>query len=78
VEVDRWGNIACLLIGILIVFTFLPLVLHHQYTFLHQDWRTEPKEQISTAVALLAGIWVFLIGLIGLFGKKRRKNPDCK
>jgi LPXTG-motif cell wall-anchored protein len=78
VKVDRWGNITFLVVGTLIASASLRLVLHHQYTFLHQDWRTEPKEQISTFVLLLGGIWLFLVGLYGLIGKKRRKNVESE
>ena len=77
-EADRWiTNIACLLVGILIVFASLSLVLHHQYTYLHQNWLTaDPKVRISSFVVLLAGIWLFLIVLVGLIGKRQRKKPD--
>jgi len=74
VSANRWVNIVILLSGALVVFASLRLVLHHQYTVLHRDWRMEPKQQISTFVLLLSGIWIFLVGLYGLVGKKGREN----
>ncbi len=75
-KAGSWGNIAFLVVGISITSVSLRLVLHHESTFLHQDWLTEPKETISTFVPLLGGIWLLLVGLYGLIGKKRRKNIE--
>lgn len=74
----RWLSIGGLLFGILIILESLRLLLHHQYAFLHHIWRAEPKEPISTFAFLLAGIWMFLVGLFGLIGKKQRNRADSE
>lgn len=68
-------NIAFTLFGIIVVFVSLRLVLRHQYALLRHRFLTdEPRIWVPTIVPLLLGIWIFLVGLVGLIDERRSRN----
>jgi hypothetical protein len=72
---NRFANIACVVMGILVALLSLRLLSQHQYvTARGRLFGEEPKTWIPTFVPLLLGVWLSLIGVVGLVDEKRRNK----
>jgi hypothetical protein len=56
----------------------LRLLLRHQYTYVNRNFPMDDPTGVSTFVLLLAGIWLFVFGLVGLIDEKQRKRGNPK
>jgi uncharacterized membrane protein len=76
---SRILRIVSLLAGMVAVVASLRLLLRHQYTYAYRNFPlNDPPIWRSTFFLLLAGVWFFVFGLIGLIYEKQRKNGNPK
>jgi hypothetical protein len=72
---NRFWNISLMLLGIVVaVLSMVAFLLGHRYVYYGEVW-SEGIGWRSTIGLLLMGVWLFILGLVGLIRKKRIKHP---
>jgi hypothetical protein len=71
---NRFANIGLLLCGLLTIALCTRDLLQHQYAFIDRLWPGDPKEWAPTSALLFGGVWLFLMGLLGLVRAKTKQE----
>ncbi len=73
----RFMNIFYLVVGCLLAIVSARLLIQHQYVLVHRRAFTEdPKEMVPAIAPLFWGIWMLIVGIVGLIDERRSAKSN--